>query len=467
MNFASFPYLCFLLFSLLLYFILGGKTRPAFLLLASYVFYSFFGLGFVTLMLFTTAVTFISAKFSYNAQTKNGQIGAFLIGLLIDLGVFILFKYVHIIDTDIMNWPGWWAQKVLIPIGISFYTFKTLGYCIDVYKRKYAPESSFVYYALSVSFFPQLIAGPIEKSHTLIQQFRANKGFEIDRVIDGGKLILWGLFKKLVIADGIAQIINPVFNNVENYKGLDLVFALFAFIYQIYADFSGYSDIAIGSARCFGIDLPANFYKPFFARNLFDFWRRWHITFYAWFKEYIYDNLFKTGRRSIKVVTALKIGFIFVMVGLWHGATANYLLYAMAAYFWMLLDFSSRKFRRKLFFGVRKWKFFLSMLSYLGITFMVASISIFFRPATLQDSLFIYKHLFSGGNHLIGYSQVAYLVSLILFFELMQSGQVRATGHCFERTRSFYLRALMYSGMLLLLILVSSRPDVTFQYFQF
>lgn len=466
MSFASFPYLVFLLVCVALYFSLG-RSRMIFLLLASYLFYAFFGLGFVALMIFTTSVTYLSALACHKASSKENRLFFLGFGLLIDLGIFILFKYMHIIDMDLMNWPGWGVQKLLIPVGISFYTFKTVGYCVDVYKGKYAPEQSFVHYAASVSFFPQLIAGPIEKSYVIIGQMKKSSSFDRENMKEGAKLILWGFFKKLVIADSIAVVINPIIDNPRAYGSWDLILSFFAFTYQIYTDFSGYSDIAIGSARCFGIDLPANFDKPLFARNLFDFWRRWHITFYKWFKEYVYDNFFSPGRIFLRMATAFKVGIIFLLVGLWHGATANYMLYAMGAYFWMLLDVGSRRFRKKFFYNLRKRKALLRIVSYLGITLMIATISIFFRPTTLDDSFAIYAKIVSTDRLVISWLQVGYLAGVILFFELLQFGQTHAKGTCFDRTKNFYVRGLMYVGLVFLIILVSSRPDVTFQYFQF
>ncbi len=466
MNFASFPYLVFLMLCVALYFSLG-RPRMVFLLLVSYLFYAFFGLGFVALMVFTTSVTYVSALACHKASSKENRLFFLWFGLLIDLGVFVLFKYMHIIDVDLMNWPGWGVQKLLIPVGISFYTFKTVGYCVDVYKGKYAPERSFVHYAASVSFFPQLIAGPIERSHELARQFKKNVPFRIEDLSAGAKLILWGLFKKLVIADSIAQVIDPVFANPRHYGGADLLIALFAFVYQVYTDFSGYSDIAIGSAKCFGIDLPANFNKPLFSRNLFDFWRRWHITFYKWFKEYVYDNLFPSGRGKYKAVIVFRATIVFALVGLWHGASMNYFLYAMTALVWVLLDSATRSLRLKLFFPLRKQKWLLRALSYLANTAMVASICIFFRPGSLEDSFYVASHLIDFDVTVLSRLQVLFLAAVIIFFELLQVGQLHARGTCFDRVRNFYVRGSLYVAMMFLLILISSRPDVTFQYFQF
>jgi len=466
MNFASFPYLVFLALSVLLYYSLGKKTRPVFLLLASWFFYAFFGLGFVALMIFTTAVTFISARLSYEARTKSWQQLFLIAGLCIDLAVFILFKYLHIIDTDIMNWPGWGLQKLLIPVGISFYTFKTLGYCIDVYKRKYAPEPSFLYYALSVSFFPQLIAGPIEKSHNIIAQLKTNKTFSAANFSEGSKLILWGLFKKLVIADSIALVINPVFQDVGNYGGFDFAIALFAFIYQIYADFSGYSDIAIGSARCFGVDLPPNFNKSFFSRNVVGFWGRWHSSLSGWLREYVFNSLGGIARNS-NLKTGFNLLVVFLLVGLWHGATINYFFYAIFAFIWMIADILTRNIRKDIFGSRNKRSLLVWILNYASITFMVASLSVFFRPSQTEDSFFILRSICAWNMQTLKPFHLAYLTFIILFFEVLQSLQINAKGHCFESINNFYLRGVAYVAMTFLIILVSSRPDVTFQYFQF
>lgn len=469
MNFASFPYLFFLCIVILIYFSLKSNNRILFLLIASYFFYSIFGVGFSALMLLTSIVTFTTSHYCYYSNSRKKQKLFFYVGLLIDLLIFILFKYIHIIDVDIMNWPNWSTQSILIPIGISFYTFKTVGYCIDIYKRKYPPEKSFVYYALSVSFFPQLIAGPIEKSVVIITQLKQNSKFNIESFIEGSKLILWGLFKKIVIADSIALIINPVFNNITDYSGIDLIIALVAFPYQIYTDFSGYSDIAIGSAKCFGINLPANFNKPFFSKNLTEFWRRWHITFYKWIKEYIYETVLKGDQKQSQFNTALKIGIIFIIVGLWHGATLNYFLYVSTAYVWLLLEFSSRKHRKlileKLY--IKDNSFIIKTINYLFIIIMFSSFVVFLKGNSLEYSVYIFKNIFPLHlSHLKIISPLSILL-YISVFELLQYFQISPISHCFEGIKKSYVRLTLYVIILFSILLLSSRPEVTFQYYQF
>ena len=469
MNFASFPYLLFLAASLLVYFFLKKQSRAVFLLFTSYLFYSLFGFGFAALMLITTIITYAASYYCYYSISNKKRKIFFYLGLLLYLLIFVLFKYIHIIDINIMNWPNWSIQKLLVPIGISFYTFKTIGYCIDIYKRKYEPESSFVYYALSVSFFPQLIAGPIEKAVTISSQFKRDDNFKLQNCINGGKLILWGLFKKIVIADSIAQLINPVFNDIHAYKGLDYIIAFIAFTYQVYTDFSGYSDIAIGSAKCFGIDLPANFNKPFFAKNISEFWRRWHITFYSWFKEYIFDTLLKGNLKQSKISTAIKIAVVFLLVGLWHGATLNYLCYVLTAYVWLLSEFITRKGRRFALERVylKPDSFMLRIINYVSIILMISCFEVFFKGDTLSYSIYIFKHIFPLHLYHFKMANILFILFYIIMFESLQYFQISPTGTCFEGIKKFSLRLALCIFILFSILLLSSRPEVTFQYYQF
>lgn len=464
MNFASLPYLFFLITCVVIYYGIHKNYRNVFLLFASYFFYSLFGFGFTALMFITTLITYYSSYYCYHAENLSKRKLFMGIGLSLDLLIFVLFKYVHIIDIDLMNWPNWSAQKLLIPIGISFYTFKTIGYCIDIYKKKYAPENSFAYYALSVSFFPQLIAGPIEKSHIISIQLKQNDEFDIKNFIEGSKLILWGLFKKIVIADSIAQIINPVFGNITEYKGLDFVVALIGFTYQIYVDFSGYSDIAIGSAKCFGVNLPANFNKPFFSKNYREFWTRWHATFSKWLKEYVFDTLGGISKTS-KSKTVFNIFILFLIVGLWHGATINYIIYAQLAFVFMLLDIITKDIRKKIF--PKRKSTLNKIINYVSIVSLIVVLSIFFRPSSFQDSVYILKHICSLHFYHLSSPNILYIIMYILVFEFFQYFQISAEGHCFQGVRNFYLKLAMFLFILFSILLLNSRPEVAFQYFQF
>ncbi len=462
MNFTTFPYFAFLAAAVGIYFTLNKNYRVSFLLFSSYFFYALFGFGFAALMLITSMVTYWSSKKSYEAEKRANQHLFLWLGLSFDLVVFILFKYFHVIDINLMNWPNFSVQNLLIPIGISFYTFKTLGYCIDIYKRKYAPIKSFQLYALSVSFFPQLIAGPIEKSNTLSQQFDKKEPFSFQNTLNGLKLILWGAFKKVVIADSIAQVINPCFAEIEQYEGIGLWMLLLGFTYQIYVDFSGYSDIAIGSAMLFNIHLPANFFKPFFSKSIGEFWSRWHITFSRWLKEYVFDNIGGVVKGN-KLRTVLNIWIIFLIVGFWHGATINFMLYAMVAFVWFVADVATRKTRKKWFKNKGK----LRPINYITMILLMMTMGIFFRPENINDSTYILNHLFSLGSMGLTLSKVFIIVGLIGSFEFLQYFQKTPTGTCVEGITHFGWRAAAYLLMIFTLLFLSLRADITFQYYQF
>ena len=468
MNFASLPYLFFLITCAVIYYCIHKTFRNIFLLLASYFFYALFGFGFTALMLITTLITYYSSHYSYHAKSNSTRKLFLGIGLGLDLLIFVLFKYVHIIDIDLMNWPNWSAQKLLIPIGISFYTFKTVGYCIDLYKRKYEPDSSIINYALSVSFFPQLIAGPIEKSISISKQLNSNTTFNLSNAIYGTKLILWGLFKKIVIADSIALIINPVFSDIYSYQGLDLFVCCLGFAIQIYADFSGYSDIAIGSASFFGVKLPPNFNKPYFSKNYREFWVRWHATFSKWLKEYVFDPLGGVVKNN-RLRTVFNIFILFLIVGCWHGATLNYIIYAQCAFLFIILDIITKDFRKKVFkkIGLLPKSFILKIINYSSMVLMMTFLAIYFRPQSTDESNYILSSISSFHFYHLGIKKAFYIFFYIIALEFLQYFQINANGHCFERINNFYLRACMYCFVLFSIMLFGSRPEVTFQYFQF
>lgn len=466
MNFASLPYLLFLVIVATIYFSIGKKYRSIFLLLGSYFFYSIFGFGFAALMLITSGVTYYFTLLSYKSSNHIKRKLFFYFALIIDLLFFILFKYVHIIDIDVMNWPNFTVQKVLIPIGISFYTFKTVGYCIDIYKRKYEPINSFTEYALSVSFFPQLIAGPIEKSKTICSQLN-HSTYNKQNILEGGKLILWGIFKKIVIADSIAQITSSAFNKITNYHGTDYLIIFFAFAYQVYADFSGYSDIAIGSAKFFDVHLPANFNKPFFSKSFKEFWVRWHITMSQWLRDYIYIPL--GGNNLGKLRSIFNIFIVFLISGFWHGASLNFILFSQVAFLFLLIETAAFYLWKKVYINSKLELPYIikRIINYLVIVGYVAFLCIFFQYNNINDITYVIKNSYSLNIGNLGSQKTIYLFITILVFELLQHFQLSPVGHCFQKVKSFHLRLIMYLAMLFSILTLSSRLDVTFQYFQF
>jgi D-alanyl-lipoteichoic acid acyltransferase DltB (MBOAT superfamily) len=331
-----------------------------------------------------------------------------IVSLVVNLGLLFGFKYFNFFNDSLRaifnhynlfyNVPSF---KVLLPVGISFYTFQTLSYTIDVYRKKREPEKHLGIFALYVAFFPQLVAGPIERSTRLIPQLFKKYTFDYYRVTSGLKLMLWGFFKKVVIADRVAVIVNQVYNNPQDASGIPLVVGTYLFAFQIYCDFSGYSDIAIGAAKIFGIDLMENFRRPYFAKSIREFWQRWHISLSTWFRDYLYVSL--GGSKTTKWRWYYNILIVFIISGLWHGANWTFIIWGFLHGFYYLLSYWTIGLRARL---VKVFKLDLvpkvhRALQILIIFNLVSFSWIFFRANSIGDAIYIITHLFTGWSDLI------------------------------------------------------------------
>lgn len=354
MLFNSFEFLIFLPLAFLGYWFVfkGLKVQNLFVFAVSYLFYGWWDWRFLFLIFLTTVLCYASGYFI--GKTDTNRIRKWICGLNIATNIAILcyFKYfnffadsLRILFSQFGYQLDWFTLDVLLPVGISFYTFQAISYPIDVYRGKIAATTDFVAFAAFISFFPQLVAGPIERSTQLLPQFKKLRKFEYSKAVDGMRQILWGFFKKIVVADNCAMLANNVFDNFESCSAPVLWFGAFMFTFQIYGDFSGYSDIAIGVARLFGINLSRNFHFPYFSRDIAEFWRRWHISLNTWFRDYIYIPL--GGSRCSKVKVVRNTMVIFLISGLWHGA--NWTFVAWGAFHGLLflpliLSGSNRKY---------------------------------------------------------------------------------------------------------------------------
>jgi D-alanyl-lipoteichoic acid acyltransferase DltB (MBOAT superfamily) len=335
MNFNSWQYLVFFPLVFALYYAITWKNRrwskrasQIMLLAASLFFYACWNPAYLALMLLSVVVTWLSGILIEGKAERHKRL-VLLGSLVINLGILFFFKYYNFFAESLEQWTSFKAPafNVLLPVGISFYTFQALGYSIDVYRGTVKAEHDFINYALFVTFFPQLVAGPIERTGRLLPQFKVNHVFDYDQVTGGLKLAAWGMFKKVVIADRLAVYVNGVYSNPSVYPAASLALATFFFAIQIYCDFSGYSDIAIGSARALGFDLMTNFRRPYFARSISDFWRRWHISLTTWFKDYIYIPL--GGNRKGLARQCFNILLVFSISGLWHGAAWHFVAWGL------------------------------------------------------------------------------------------------------------------------------------------
>jgi len=387
---------------------LSNTLSQIFLLAASLFFYGYWNPAYLLLILISVVVTWASGLLMEGRNTGEKQL-VIAASLIINLGILFFFKYygfftetVELLSRGGIKFPSF---NVLLPVGISFYTFQALGYSIDVYNGRVKAEHNFVTYALFVTFFPQLVAGPIERSGNLLPQFKVNYGFDYDRVTSGLKLAAWGMFKKVVIADRLAIYVNGVFGNPADYSAVPLTLAIFFFAFQIYCDFSGYSDIAIGCGRVLGFNLMTNFRQPYFSRSITEFWRRWHISLSTWLKDYIYIPL--GGNRKGEARRKLNLLITFLLSGLWHGAAWHFVVWGALHAIFQIIGRSTEPFRNAL-----GRKIGLSEDSRLRkaiqvcITFILTCFAwVFFRAHTMGDAFLITKKLALLPPELAGYAQ--------------------------------------------------------------
>lgn len=394
MLFNSIAFLLFFPMVCVCYFALPSlKTRNLFLLAASYYFYMNWQPVYALLLLTSTVITYLAARGIGYFENYREKRFCLVASLVLNLGILFLFKYYNFAAENLasllhssglaVDFPSF---RMLLPVGISFYTFQALGYSIDVYRKNTPVEKDFLTYALFVSFFPQLVAGPIERSTNLLPQFKEKHAFNYEDAMAGFRLMLWGYFLKLILADRSALYVDAVFNNVEHHNGGSFLLASLFFPFQIYGDFAGYSLVAIGVARVLGFRLMDNFRRPYFAASVTEFWRRWHISLSTWFKDYVYIPL--GGNRVSRSRCYFNVLATFVISGLWHGANWTFLI-------WGTLHGVLQCIERVLGFHKERWSG-ISRCVHVLVTFCVVSLAwVFFRANSLTDALVIIKGIFT------------------------------------------------------------------------
>ena len=332
MLFNSLIFPIFFLLVILVYYKTNLKWQNRWLLVASYFFYGWWDWRFCSLLILSTVLDWFVSHSMYNTSDDKKRKLLLFISLLGNLGVLGFFKYFNffassaqILLNNLGFYPDIFTLNIILPVGISFYTFQTMAYTIDVYRRKLEPATDFTAFALYVSFFPQLVAGPIERAERLLPQLLRERSFDYSIIRTGIPLIVFGYFKKVVIADSMAPIVETCFRNPDAVSGLDLLFGVYAFAIQIYCDFSGYTDIARGVSRFLGVELMVNFTAPYFSRNITEFWRRWHISLSSWLRDYLYISL--GGNRKGKIRTYVNLMLTMLLGGLWHGAAWTFVIW--------------------------------------------------------------------------------------------------------------------------------------------
>jgi len=406
MLFNSIDFAIFLPIVFLLYWFVTNKNlklQNFLIVISSYVFYGWWDWRFLSLILFSTIVDFLVGLMLSKEENETKRKALLWTSILVNLGFLGFFKYYNFFIENFTTAFSFFGNEIqpnslniILPVGISFYTFQTLSYSIDVYRKKLEPTKDFIAFSAFVSFFPQLVAGPIERATNLLPQFYKKRSFNYGRAIDGMRQILWGLFKKIVIADNCAEYANIIFNNSSEYSGSTLVLGAIFFSFQIYGDFSGYSDIAIGTSRLFGFNLKQNFAFPYFSRDIAEFWRRWHISLSTWFRDYLYIPL--GGSRGGTWNKIRNIFLIFIVSGFWHGANWTFIIWGLlyAIYFLPLILTNNNRNNLEI---VAKGKYLptLKELSFMLLTFSFAAFAwIFFRAENIKHAINYISQIFSN-----------------------------------------------------------------------
>lgn len=478
MLFNSIDFALFLPIVFILYWFVTNKSiklQNLLIVISSYVFYGWWDWRFLSLILFSTLVDYTVGVLLLKENNETKRKILLWVSIVINLGFLGFFKYYNFFLDNFVAAFSFFGHpisasglNVILPVGISFYTFQTLSYSIDVYRRKLEPTTDFIAFTAFVSFFPQLVAGPIERATHLLPQFYKKRTFEYDKAVDGMRQILWGLFKKIVIADNCAEFANMIFNNSDDYSGSTLVLGAVFFTFQIYGDFSGYSDIAIGTSRLFGFDLMRNFNFPYFSRDIAEFWRRWHISLSTWFRDYLYIPL--GGSRGGTWMKVRNTFIIFIVSGFWHGANWTFVVWGAlnAVYFLpLLLTKNNRSNLDTVAHGrlLPNLKEFLSIL----LTFSMTVFAwIFFRADSMSHALSYISEIFSSSLVSIPEirpTNVLLLISTFIFIEWLG----REHQYAIEKLVMKWKRPVRYAFYyaIILAIFWFAGKEQEFIYFQF
>ncbi len=484
MLFNSLEYFIFLPIIFLLYWCVFGKhvkAQNTLILLGSYFFYGLWDWRFLFLILASTIVDYVVGFFiSKSEQNRRKQLIWLWISVIFNISILGFFKYFNFFTeslVDLFQLFGYaikntWTLNIILPVGISFYTFQTMSYSLDIYNKRIKPTKDFISFATFVAFFPQLVAGPIERASNLLFQITSKRIFSINQITTGLKLILWGLFKKMVIADSVAPIVDDIFANYSNYSSSTLVLGVILFSFQIYGDFSGYSDIAIGTAKLLGIELMSNFKFPYFSRNIAEFWRKWHISLSTWFRDYIYIPL--GGSKVGKTKSIRNIFLIFLVSGFWHGANWPFIFWGLIHAILFIPSFLIGNNRKYISVNIGEGGYLkiLGDVANILFTFSIVTLTwIFFRSDTILDAFEFIKRIvlnfdYKSYRHPMGYRMLDYYILIVLF--VLYEYRIRKDERTPFKFRSKYVRFIIYTLVIFLILLFyDDSIDRSFIYFQF
>lgn len=473
MLFNSFNFLIFFPVVTTLFFLLPHKYRWVLLLSASCFFYMFFIPAYILILAVTIVIDYIAAIYIYKSEGKARKY-FLIISIVSTCLVLFIFKYFNFFNTNFsliasflhLNYPVKFIN-IILPIGLSFHTFQSLSYVIEVYRGNQLPERNFGIYSLYVMFYPQLVAGPIERPQNLLHQFYEKHNFEFSRVSEGLKLMLWGLFKKVVVADRLAIYVNAVYNNSEHHTGLSLALATIFFAFQIYCDFSGYSDIAIGSAKVMGFELMTNFRRPYFSRSISEFWKRWHISLSTWFRDYLYISL--GGNRVSPNRRYFNLFITFVVSGFWHGANWTFVIWGGLNGAYLILEIWLN--------GIREWLFKSSFLRIITnyvlpmlLTFVLSCFAwIFFRANSLGQSVKIIRKIgeLKGPLFIDPPTMIYSVIGLLILLGVELEEEYSILSVSFINNKKMVIRFGTYIFLIITILVMGVFDGGQFIYFQF
>ncbi|MEY8758558.1 MBOAT family O-acyltransferase [Chryseobacterium tongliaoense] len=477
MLFNSIGFLVFLPVVFILYWFVFKKKyqhQNLLLLVASFYFYACWDWRFLFLLMFSIGLDFLSGIQIEKSKTKKEATFWLTLSIVINLGFLGFFKYYNFFVgsfADLLNGFGFkanvWLLHIVLPVGISFYTFHGLSYVIDIYKKRINAERNFIDYAVFVSYFPLLVAGPIERATHLLPQIQKKRIFNYEQAADGMRQILWGFFKKMVIADNCAPLVNEIFNNYQTESSSNLVLGAILFAFQIYGDFSGYSDIALGVSRLFGIELLKNFAFPYFSRDIAEFWRRWHISLSSWFRDYLYIPL--GGSKGGLLMKIRNTFIIFLVSGFWHGANWTFLIWGgLNALYFMPLLVTNKNRQNLEVAAMGKFLPSVKEIFQILITFLLTCFAwIFFRAESVAQAISYIKKIFS--NTLLTVPQpfpVKILALTAVMFVIEWINREKVHGLKIERF-SPWVRRGVYIVIIYIIVRYANFGNNEFIYFQF
>jgi alginate O-acetyltransferase complex protein AlgI len=479
MLFNSLAFAVFFPLVVALYFGLPQRSRVLMLLVASCVFYMAFIPAYILILFVTIGIDYVAGI--YIERSDGPARRYWLIGsILSTCAVLFVFKYFDFFTTNFVGLAGLLGLRlpksvlhIILPIGLSFHTFQSLSYVVEVYRRKQKAEKDFAVYSTYVMFFPQLVAGPIERPQNLLHQFREIHAFDHERITSGLKRMAWGFFKKLVVADRLALYVNDVYAAPQQYNGLQLSIGTFFFAYQIYCDFSGYSDIAIGAARILGFRLMENFNTPYYSKSISEFWQRWHISLSTWFRDYVYIPM--GGSRRGLPCWLLAVMITFAISGLWHGANWTYVIWGILNGVYLIAGRATRPWRDRAFaaMGLSESGLPRRALSVATTFLLVTAAWVIFRARNLSDAGYIFTHFWRGWDfssiktEQFLLRQMPVAVAAILLLELIQvcNGRIRIAG--LVSRFPIVPRWAVYMAFLFAVVLFGVFRNAQFIYFQF